>query len=71
MTNPHKSRIRELKSQMRRVEQRIARIVLTFGDEPTDRDIAKALDTLSTEWTNLRFGLSTARANARGEQSDI
>lgn len=63
--------IRSLKRQMRDVERRISRIVLTFGEEPSDTQVATALDTLATEWTELRFAVAAARAHARGEQAEI
>ena len=63
--------IRSLKRQMRSVEKQIARIVLTFGEEPEDTQVAQHLDKLATEWTELRFAVAATRAHVRGEQAEI
>lgn len=63
--------IQSLKRQMRSVEKQIARIVLTFGEEPADTQVAQHLDKLATEWAELRFAVAATRAHARGEQAEI
>ena len=57
--------VRSAKRDMRRLERRIEAITLTYGEEPSDQQVAKTLEALCEQWTNLRFAIANARTAAR------
>ena len=57
--------VKDCKRQMRQVEAKIERIHLTFGEEPSQPDVASTLDSLYDKWTTLRMAIANARAAKR------